>query len=66
MGYKSEDWEKKERKETLSLLDALSKKIKSGKFRVRNKGWWHSNIGGRMSFHVDVDNLDMEEDKSDS
>lgn len=63
---KKSDYDEKQKKETLSMLDKLSKKIKTDKFKVRNKGWWHANLGGRMSFHVDVTNMDMEEDKPDS
>lgn len=64
--HSPEDWDKRQEKEAISMLNALIKKIRYGKFKVRSKGWWHSNVGGRMSFHVDVTNLDMEEDENNS
>ena len=65
MGYKKPDWKNNQKKKALSLLKAVQKKIEKGELEVRNSGQWYSNIGGRMSIHVDLTNLDLE-DKDNS
>ena len=63
MGYKITDWKKKKKKDALSLLKAVQKKIENGELEVRNSGQWNSHLGGRMSVHVDLTNLDQKDEE---
>ena len=64
MGYKKPDWKNKQKKDALSLLKAVQKKIEKGELEVRGSGQWYANLGGRMSVHVDLTNLDQEDEEN--
>ena len=52
------------KKEAISTMEMLIRKIKAGKMEIRNQGFWRG-MPGNYTFKIDVTNLEEVEDSSE-